>query len=88
MMVLPAVVLVFAALIVGIPTSTVHYRLQQGARANARVASLEGGVAAREEGEWLCVTETRTLEEGLWKLRPLTLSAEACALNPAVGREF
>jgi hypothetical protein len=36
----------------------------------------------------LCVTETRTLEEGLWKLRPLTLSAEACALNPAVGREF
>jgi|TARA_B110000902_G_scaffold260159_1_gene332610 hypothetical protein len=88
MMVLPAAVLVFSALILGIQASMVHYRLQQEAHANARVASLEGEVAAREEGEWLCVTETRTLEEGLWKLRPLTLSAEACALNPSVGREF
>ena len=68
MMVLPAVVLVFSALILGIQASMVHYRLQQEAHANARVASLE--------------------EEGLWKLRPLTLSAGACALNPAVGREF
>jgi hypothetical protein len=24
----------------------------------------------------------------LWRLRPLTLVAEACALNPVVGRDF
>jgi len=27
------------------------------------------------------------LDTGLWKLKPLTLTADACALNPLVGRD-
>jgi hypothetical protein len=88
MMVLPVIVLVFSALTLGVQASMIQYRLQQEANANARVASLEGDMIARQEGEWLCVTQTRTLDKGLWRLRPLTLVAEACALNPVVGRDF
>ena len=87
MMVLPTLVLVFSGLMLGGHAITESYQLHQEAHTSARVASLEGDVSATEEGEWLCATRTKVLDTGLWKLKPLTLTADACALNPLVGRD-
>ena len=81
-MVLPTLVVVGSALLLGGQASLESYRLHQEAHSTARVASLGGEATAASEGEWLCVTRETTLERGVWQWRPLTLSAEACALNP------
>ena len=81
-MVLPTLVVVGSALLLGGQASLESYRLHQEAHSAARAASLQGEAAAAPEGEWLCVTRETTLERGVWQWRPLTLSAEACALNP------
>ena len=81
-MVLPTLVVVGSALLLGGQASLESYRLHQEAHSAARVASLGGEATAASEGEWLCVTRITTLERGVWQWRPLTLSAEACALNP------
>ena len=84
-MVLPALVMVFSVMMLGAHASVASYQLHHEANTNARIASLGGDVAATKEGEWLCVTQTRVLAHGLWRLSPLTLEARACALNPTVG---
>lgn len=81
-MVLPTLVVVGSVLLLGGQASLESYRLHQEAHSAARVASLGGEATAVLEGEWLCVTRQTTLERGVWQWRPLTLSAEACALNP------
>jgi hypothetical protein len=85
MMALPALVMVFSLMMLGAHASVVSHQLHHQANTTARIASLGGDVEATEEGEWLCVTHTRVLAQGLWKLAPLTLEAHACALNPTVG---
>ena len=80
--VLPTLVVVGSALLLGGQAGLENYRLHQQAHNDARVASLGGEVTSSAEGEWLCVTREKVLDRGAWQWRPLTLSAHACALNP------
>lgn len=81
-MVLPTLVIVGSVLLLGGQASLESYQLHQQAHSDARVASLGGEATSAAEGEWLCVTREKTLNQGVWQWRPLTLSAQACALNP------
>ena len=84
MMTLPVLMMVFAVMMVGLQTGLVQYKLQHDVSDDARLASLGAPVAnARVEGDFLCVTREAHLRGGMWALSPHTLSASACALNPA-----
>ena len=37
----------------------------------------------RYDEDLVCVTRTQSLSGGVWALRPVSLGARACALNPA-----
>ena len=50
----------------------------------ARYASLGGdATGVIEDGDLLCAEAHHTLDQGLWALDPLVLSARSCALNPS-----
>ena len=88
MMVLPVMVMVFSALMLGVQAGVVNHHLHTQASAEARVASLGGATNATVEGDWVCVTRSERLSKGLWALSPLTLEARACAVNPGGWNEF
>jgi len=84
MMTLPVVVMVFAISVVGLQAGLIQYRLQATASDDARLASLGMRVEnVRYDEDLVCVTRTQSLSGGVWALRPVSLGARACALNPA-----
>jgi len=83
MMTLPVVVMVFGISVVGLQAGLIQYRLQATASDDARLASLGMPVEnVRYDEDLVCVTRTQSLSGGVWALRPVSLGARACALNP------
>lgn len=93
MITLPVVIALFTALTLGLGAAMTQYRLQDAAHTHARVLSLEGdpgllpeppeGTRSRTwtHDDLVCVGYESTFDPGVMSLFPITLQANACALD-------
>jgi hypothetical protein len=99
MITLPIVVMLFVTLSAGFGVALGQQRIQQTASDHARVLSFGGdpqglvtdhadslvGVSYLED--LVCVEYQHLVDQGIWRLLPLTLGASACALAPPPADE-
>jgi hypothetical protein len=99
MITLPVVVMLFVTLSMGFGIALSQQRIQQSASDHARVLSFGGdpeglqghpgdslaGVSHRED--LVCVDYNHIVNQGVWRVLPLTLRASACALAPPPADE-
>jgi len=79
---LPILTAVIGVAILGVQVGLLQLRLDDQVALQARYASLGGVVeGVAEEGDLVCVDAQHTLDQGVWALDPLVLSARSCALN-------
>jgi len=97
MIALPAMIMVFVTLSLGLGAAVAQHRIQQLASDHARVLSFGGDPAllpgvpesasatTRYLEDLVCIDYQHSYREGAWRLAPLVLVASACALAPPLS---